>query len=143
MYPAGCLYSTISDFSHFFIAHMNGGVWNGIRILEEKTVEEMHKIQPPGIADQGIQYYGLAWIIFDNPLFFNLTISGHGGDVYGVSPMMMYVPSENIGVLYFANGDRVYEKNQVFMGYSSMIFLLNSLFKIGGYNLFSHINLGR
>jgi CubicO group peptidase (beta-lactamase class C family) len=143
MYPAGCLYSTISDFSHFFIAHMNGGVWNGIRILEEKTVEEMHKIQPPGIADQGIQYYGLAWIIFDNPLFFNLTISGHGGDVYGVSTMMMYVPSENIGVLYFANGDRVYEKNQVFMGYSSMIFLLNSLFKIGGYNLFSHINLGR
>jgi len=141
MYPVGCLYSTISDFSHFFIAHMNGGVWNDIRILEEETVEEMHRIQPPGIADQGIQYYGLAWITFDDPFFFNLTISGHGGDIYGVSTMMMYVPSENIGVIYFANGDRINEKNPI-LGQLSMIFFLQLLFKIGGYNIFSHIDLG-
>jgi CubicO group peptidase (beta-lactamase class C family) len=141
MYPVGGLYSTVSDFSHFFIAHMNGGVWNDIRILEEETVEEMHRIQSPGIADQGIQYYGLAWITFDDPYCFNLTISGHSGDIYGVSTMMMYVPSENIGVIYFANGDRINENNPI-LGQLSMIFFLQSLFKIGGYNIFSHIDLG-
>ena len=39
MYPAGGLYTTVTALSHFFIAHMNGGIWNGVRILEEETVE--------------------------------------------------------------------------------------------------------
>ena len=141
-YPVGGLYTTISDLSHFFIAHMNNGVWNDVRILEEETIEEMHMIQPPGIKEANLQYYGLAWIIFKNPLIFNETLSGHSGDTYGVSTWMVYVPSENLGVIYFSNGDRINEQNPI-LGQMSMIFFLQLLFKIGGYNLFSHISLRR
>jgi CubicO group peptidase (beta-lactamase class C family) len=140
-YPAGGLYSTVSDLSHFFIAHMNGGVWNNVRILEEDTVNEMHMIQPPGNIEEGFQYYGLAWIIFQDPLIFNFTMSGHSGDAYGVSTWMVYLPTENIGGIYFSNGDRQNERNPVF-GRLSMILFLQLLFKKGGYNLFSHIDLG-
>jgi CubicO group peptidase (beta-lactamase class C family) len=140
-YPVGGLYTTISDLSHFFIAHMNGGVWNNVRILEEDTVKEMHRIQPPGNIEGGLQYYGLAWIIFQDPLIFNFTISGHSGDTYGVSTWMVYLPSENIGVIYFSNGDRQNERNPIF-GRLSMILFLQLLFKRSGYNLFLHIDFG-
>ena len=139
MYPVGGLYTTISDLSHFLIAHMNGGVFNDVRILEEETVEEMHRIQPPGNLDGGIQNYGLAWIIMNDPLIFNVTISGFSGDIYGVSTWMVYIPSEKIGAIYFSNGDRQNERNPV-LGQMSMISFLQLLFKKGGFNLFSHID---
>jgi len=140
MYPVGGLYTTVSDFSHFLIAHMNGGMYNGVRILEEDTIEEMHRIQPPGNMEEGLQYYGLAWIIFKDPLFFNVTISGFSGDTYGVSTWMVYIPSEKIGAIYFSNGDRQNERNPL-LGRLSMIFFLQLLFKKGGFRFFSHIDL--
>jgi len=30
---------------------------------------------------------------------------GHGGDLMGVDTWMLYIPSENIGIIYFANGN--------------------------------------
>jgi len=141
-YPTGGVYSTISDLSHFLMAHMSNGFWNGVQILEEDTIEEMHKVQPPGNPDQGTMYHGLAWINFINPLIFNIHISGHGGDSFGSSTMMMYAPSENIGIIHFTNGDRQFEENPVLMGFLSMILLLQLLFKQGGYNFFTHIGLG-
>ena len=141
-YPTGGVYSTISDLSHFLIVHMNNGVWNGVQILEEDTIEEMHKVQPPGNPDQGTMYHGLAWINFIDPLIFSFHISGHGGDSFGSSTMMMYAPSEEIGIIHFTNGDRQFEENPLLLGYLSMILLLQLLFKKGGYNLFLHIDPG-
>jgi CubicO group peptidase (beta-lactamase class C family) len=46
-YAAGNLRTTITDLSHFLISHMNGGVFNGVRILNESTVEMMHTVQYP------------------------------------------------------------------------------------------------
>jgi CubicO group peptidase (beta-lactamase class C family) len=139
MYPVGGLYTTVSDLSHFLISHMNGGVYNGVRILEEDTIEEMHRIQSPGNKESDLQYYGLAWIIFKDPLIFNITISGYSGDTFGVSTWMVYIPSENIGAIYFSNGDRQNERNPL-LGQLSMIFFLQLLFKKGGYSLFSHFD---
>ena len=36
------MYSTVGDLSKFLIAHMNKGVYDSVRILEETTVELMH-----------------------------------------------------------------------------------------------------
>jgi len=138
MYPAGGLYTTVSDLSHFFIAHMNGGVYNDVRILEEETVEEMHRIQPPGNHDPNTDaYYGLAWTIGINPSGFKVNISGHGGGIYGIHTWMYYIPSENIGVIYFTNGDKSYEKNILFRAIPGLITII-SLYKKGGFKLFFH-----
>ena len=138
MYPAGGLYTTVSDLSHFFIAHMNGGVYNEVRILEEETVEEMHCIQPTGNYDPYTDFYfGLAWTIGINPSGFNVNITGHGGGIHGVHTWMYYIPSENIGVVYFTNGDKYFEQNVLFRAILGLITII-SLYKKGGFNLFSH-----
>jgi len=101
-YPAGFLRTSISDLSHFLIAHMNGGVWNGVRILNESTVNIMHTIQYPD--SKGLHIggkYGFGFFIKES-LTKPDTI-GHGGDVTGCHSNMMFLPSENVGIIYFTN----------------------------------------
>lgn len=100
-YPAGGLYSTVSDLSHFLIAHMNEGVYQGTRILEKETVELMHEIQPGNNIG-----YGLAWM--HTRISSRLTTSGHAGDLHGVDTWMLYEPAGSIGVIYLANGNPGY-----------------------------------
>lgn len=103
-YPAGGLYSSVLDLSHFLIAHMNGGVYNSVRILEEDTVDEMHKIQPPGNKIVAYFYYGLAWMSGEYPDGKGEVFSGHGGDLYGIHTYMLYRPSDNTAIIFFLNG---------------------------------------
>jgi CubicO group peptidase (beta-lactamase class C family) len=147
-YPAGGLFTTVLDLSHFLIAHMNGGVYNGSRILNEETVEEMHKIQSPG--NKNSFYFGLAWLFmsrsiwigFQYPLFFILHFkkvlySGHGGDIsYGLHTRMNMKITENVGVIYFINTHRLQRS-----GWQATELLNEVLFKkaknlqTGNYNL--------
>jgi CubicO group peptidase (beta-lactamase class C family) len=119
-YPAGGLFTNVIDLSHFMIAHMNGGVYNGTRILNESTIDEMHKIQPPG-NKQGFKY-GLAWLFMSRsiwiglqyPFFFALHFpkvlySGHGGDLtYGLHTKMNMKTSEDVAVIFFINTHRIH-----------------------------------
>jgi len=138
-YPVYGLYTTVADLSHFFIAHMNGGVWNGVRILEENTVEEMHRIQPPGNIDPLNYYYGLGWLYQEFPIIFNITFSGHSGGSMGVGSMMYYIPSENIGIIFFVNGDTLYEQNFAVSLIASVMIPIH-LFKKGGVDMASYID---
>jgi CubicO group peptidase (beta-lactamase class C family) len=98
-YPVGGLYTSVMELSHFLIAHMNGGLHNDTRILEETTVEEMHTLQPPKTR------YGLAW--YYSGTRYGRVFSGHEGDVPGYhNSMFMQHPDLDIGVIYFINGDR-------------------------------------
>lgn len=97
-FPAGGLYTSIDDLAHFLIAHMNKGVFKDIRILENETVELMQQIDP----DNAIGY-GLAWMRY--PLSPTTWGTGHGGDIMGVDTWMLYDDIEDIGVIYFANGN--------------------------------------
>jgi CubicO group peptidase (beta-lactamase class C family) len=119
-YPAGGLFTTVLDLSHFLIAHMSGGVYNGTRILNESTVEEMHKFQPPG--NKNGFYFGLAWLLMSRsiwiglqyPFFFTIYFnkvlySGHGGDIsYGLHTKMNMKISEDIAVIFFINTHRLH-----------------------------------
>ena len=102
-YPVAGLYTTVLDLSHFLIAHMNGGVWNGVRILEEDTIAEMHTIQPPDFDDSSQVDYGLAWTELDYS-FCREKLSGHSGGYYGVWTFMFYLCSQpDTGVIFFVN----------------------------------------
>ena len=119
-YPAGGLYSTVSDLSHFLIAHMNEGVYHGTRILEKETVALMHTIQPNNTIG-----YGLAWMqTIVNP---RLVATGHAGDLPGTDTWMLYNQTQDIGIIYFANGNPGYSL-LLFGGYFSVSAILNSLF---------------
>ena len=129
-FPAGGLYTTINDLSHFLIAHMNNGLYKDNRILDEDTVEIMHNIDPENEIG-----YGLAWMEY--PIGIRYSAMGHGGDIIGVDTWMLYIPSENLGVIYFANGNPAYGLTPI-IGSISFRFLLYSLFIEGGLNSFNY-----
>ena len=79
----------------------------------------------------------MAWTIGINPYGFNVNIMGHGGGLYGVHTWMHYIPSENIGVVYFTNGDKIYERNILFRAIPGLISII-SLYRKGGFKLFFH-----
>lgn len=94
----GGVRSSVQDLSNFFIAHMNGGVYNGTRILNESSVALMHDIQYPD--DEDDHDYGLGWMYFD----FNGTIfHGHGGSYPGCDTNMLTNLDEEIGIIFVTN----------------------------------------
>ncbi|HUS98981.1 MAG TPA: serine hydrolase domain-containing protein [Candidatus Thermoplasmatota archaeon] len=103
-YPIGGLMTTVGDLSHFLIAHMNHGVYNGTRILQNETVALMHTIQPPGNIYYNF-HYGLGWMIVKRPVEKNAYI-GHSGDIPGLHTRMYMDQSENSGIICFFNSDR-------------------------------------
>lgn len=112
-YPVGGLRTSVVDLAHFFIMHMNQGVYNGTRILNADTVEEMHTIQPPGNTYNNFNY-GLAWMIEEKPLRHDV-FSGHGGDLPGCHTFMLMRQSDNTGIIYFLNSDRTSSYMKLFI----------------------------
>jgi len=98
VYPAGGLRTTVMDLSRFLMAHMNGGVYNGTRILSEESVNEMHTVQYPS-RKYSFQY-GLGWQIWEKA---GETYIGHTGGLYGVATKMVFRKSDGTGIIFFTN----------------------------------------
>lgn len=97
LYPAITLRTSIEEYSHFIIAHMNGGVWNGIRILNQSTVEMMHSAH---FSPSDKYNYGLGWQITNKVFEKNY---GHSGGYVGALDLVTIDPKDNIAVLLFSN----------------------------------------
>jgi len=104
--PAGGIRTTVEDLSHFLIAHMNVGIYNGVRILNESTVELMHTIQYPNSSfypsenHPGMKF-GLGWYYITDEN--NKKYGGHSGGAPGIAAWMMIRLSDNKGIIYFYN----------------------------------------
>ena len=98
IYPAITLRTSVNEYSHFIIAHMNGGVWNGVRILNESTVEMMHM---PHFSPTDTFNYGLGWqtkLLEDGKIDYL-----HSGGYVGALDMVKIKPYDGVGVIYFSN----------------------------------------
>src|SRR5665213_251308 len=74
--PAGGLSSTAIDMAHFMIAQLQGGSYNGSRILEPATVALMHS--PQHTAAPGLNGFDLGFYQEDSH---DQRIIGHAGDL--------------------------------------------------------------
>jgi CubicO group peptidase (beta-lactamase class C family) len=120
-YPIGGLMTTIDDLSCYLIAHMNQGVYNGTRILQNETVTLMHTIQPPGNIYKNF-HYGLGWMIVEKPLQKTIYI-GHSGDIPGTHTRMYIEQSDNTSIICFFNSDRsTYVKKFVSLFIQNLLF---------------------
>jgi CubicO group peptidase (beta-lactamase class C family) len=91
--PAGNLRTSVRDLSHFVIAHLNGGVYKEVRILNESNVELMQTVQ---FEDEDIDYnIGLGWIITEKDI-------GHGGSWFGCKASMVLRP-DGTAIIWFTN----------------------------------------
>ena len=94
-YAAGGLKSNICDLSHFLIVHLNGGVYNGTRFLNESTINQMQTIQYPNGSD------GFAWKFVERSD--GKTYLIHGGTIPGYHSQISIYPPDGIGVIFSYN----------------------------------------
>jgi CubicO group peptidase (beta-lactamase class C family) len=99
IYPSACMRTSVEEYSHFIIAHMNGGIYKNTRILNETTVELMHTAHYP--MGKNKWNYGFGWII-DKTLFGKEKI-GHSGGWPGVHTLVSMRPYNDIAIIYFTN----------------------------------------
>ena len=95
-YPCGSIQTSVTDFSHFIIAHMNQGIYDGYQLLNATTIELMHTIQYPD------GNYGLGWFVWNDTN--HESYYGHTGGDYGVTTSVTVRVSESCAVVYFTNG---------------------------------------
>ena len=97
--------SNVPDMTHYLIAQMNGGVYNGTRIVSAKAMQEMHApLSPPAapglIPEPDATSYGMGWGVG--------TISGqpvlvHGGQSHDYDAWMAILPEQQIAVIVLMN----------------------------------------
>jgi CubicO group peptidase (beta-lactamase class C family) len=97
--PAASMRTSIEELSHFLIAHMNGGLYKDVRILNESTIDLMHSAHYPPNEDG--REYGLGFIISETDS--GKKEVGHSGGWPGVHTLMKFRPEDNTGFIFFTN----------------------------------------
>jgi CubicO group peptidase (beta-lactamase class C family) len=90
--PAGSSTSSGIDMSHFMLAYLNGGTFEGYQLLKPATIKEMWTPQVP--LEKGLPGFDLGFYGDD---FNGLTIVGHGGDTVAFHSDLHLIPAKNVG----------------------------------------------
>src|SRR6266581_2066112 len=108
---AGAIISNIEDMSHWLIALMNNGQYNGKQVLPSKVLQATLEpaIALPNAAGQVRgwwevlnQAYGMGrW----TASYRGHLIAFHGGDLPGFHSQISFMPNEHIGVIVFVIGN--------------------------------------
>ncbi|HSH45919.1 MAG TPA: serine hydrolase [Longimicrobiales bacterium] len=107
--PAGSVFSSARDMAQWVRMHLNGGTYDGQRLLEEETLKEMHSPQMVMGRDSvsermfpttNFSAYGLAWRMQD---YHGRKIVQHTGSVNYTRTQVGMIPSEGIGFVAMAN----------------------------------------
>ena len=104
--PDGLLRTTVSDLARFLMAYLDGGIYEGRRILQEETIrtmrsEEVAASQQLDIPGVGSGIYGLGW--YGQKLHSGEFVWGHGGGDPGISTLMFARLSDRVGAIVLAN----------------------------------------
>jgi len=112
VWPAGLVYGTIHDQANWLIANLNGGEFNGKRLISEATHKQMLTKQYPqfpgpvenlwGSKEAG---FGLTWWVDerDGDLYF-----AHSGSVPGYTAFLLGNRTRKLGFAILTNGNRAH-----------------------------------
>ena len=109
--PAGAIISNIDELSHWLIALMNGGKYNGKQVLPPNVLKET--LQPaiglPNAAGEALGYwellnpaYGMAR---ETAAYRGHLMTFHGGDLPGFHSQVSFMPNDKIGVIVLVISD--------------------------------------
>jgi CubicO group peptidase (beta-lactamase class C family) len=108
--PCGAIISNIEDMSHWLIALMNDGKYNGKQVL---PAEVLKATLQPAIADPETAYETRGWFEILNPAYGmgrdiasyrGHLITYHGGAIGGFYTQISFMPQDHIGVIVFEIG---------------------------------------
>ncbi|ACB84313.1 serine hydrolase domain-containing protein [Natranaerobius thermophilus] len=118
--PQGGLFTTATDLAKFASAMINGGEYQGNRILEQETIELMKQVSVSSCAQDWTDFdglfkkQGLGLHITDELLEDGITLYGHPGIAYGLLSGVYFTDhteqteqsrrENNFGIVYLING---------------------------------------
>lgn len=91
--PAGYLYSSAKDMSHYLVAQMNGGRFEDNSVLSSEGIRLMQTEPVPGT-------YAMGWM---TDQINHLPVIGQPGGSIGFQAQTYIVPEQQLGVIVFAN----------------------------------------
>jgi CubicO group peptidase (beta-lactamase class C family) len=103
--PAGAINSSVDDMARYARMMLNGGMFEGKRVLLEADVQAMMQPQMPSGRDLfsdlfGFRSYGMGLFV---QTYRGVEIAHHGGNIDGSSALLVLLPSKKIGVVVLAN----------------------------------------
>lgn len=103
--PAGAINSSVDEMARYARMMLAGGMFEGKRVLLESDVQAMMQPQMPSGKDLfsdlfGFRSYGMGLFV---QTYRGVEIAHHGGNIDGVSALLVLVPSKKIGVVVLAN----------------------------------------
>jgi len=106
---AGAVFSSVRDMAQWIRLHLDGGEYQGTRLLSEETLRELHAPQVVIPADTtgermfpetNLRAYALGWIVQD---YHGRKLVHHSGSLNWTRTHVMLVPEERVGVVVIAN----------------------------------------
>ena len=97
--PAGSASTTSADMARFMISHLNNGSYNGTRILEADTAQEMREkqfVNAPGLQD------GMGLGFSEQTINGERTIQ-HAGNLIRFHALLTLIPERDVGVFVAYN----------------------------------------
>jgi CubicO group peptidase (beta-lactamase class C family) len=95
--PAGAINSCASDMAKWVQFMLDGGVWQGKRLVSEAGFAELVKKQTPMGPTTG---YGLGWMLRD---WNGLKVVEHGGNIDGFAAQVAMMPEKKLGFVLLTN----------------------------------------
>jgi CubicO group peptidase (beta-lactamase class C family) len=100
--PAGFLISTAADLSHYLVAQMNGGQYQGKAIASAASITTMQNgVAPVAQFGHGTRY-GMGWFV--GPVG-GMPAFWHGGDEHSYHTFMLIEPQTHWGAILLINAD--------------------------------------
>jgi hypothetical protein len=98
--PAGSSSATGTDMTHFMLAYLNGGTYDGYQLLKPATISEMwtRQIEPaPGTNLNGFD------LGFYQESRNGQTVVSHAGDLEGFHSDLHLLPADHVGIFFAFN----------------------------------------
>ena len=99
-YPGGSIVSTAEDMSHFMLAHLGDGCYQGACILKAATLAEMHQRQAETPYEGQNVTFGFTEGILDGQ-----RLLGHSGAIRGFGSSLDLLPEHNAGYFFSFNAE--------------------------------------
>src|SRR5215470_15469254 len=101
--PAGGVTSSVKDVAKWMRLQINGGLFEGQRIVDQAALSETHKEQ---MARATGGFYGLGWNVGHDPEG-RLRLSHSGAFAAGAAACFALVPEEQLGIVVVSNGEAI------------------------------------
>jgi CubicO group peptidase (beta-lactamase class C family) len=103
--PAGAINSSVDEMARYARMMLAGGLFEGKRVLLEADVQHMMEPWVPIGKDPfpdvfGFRNYGMGLFV---QTYRGIEIAHHGGNIDGLSSLILFVPSKKIGIVVLAN----------------------------------------